>query len=174
MNIAFLVLPCNFILTGCSSIRHCVTSFSEGRVFFCCYIFLTLKPYFITGIITRQKMSQPVRTCEQCSLTVKMVSVSERQEWKWGRTGQIILMDLLAGRPSVYDRQETRVLFHQCALLSSQLRRNHNYTLLQGLAPLRFVWGPLLCLPFLAMSSTDHRQEMEGDNGRLLNGPSCC
>lgn len=77
-----------------------------------------------------------------------MASVSERQEWKWGRTKQITIMEPLARRPSVYDRQKTRVQFHQCALLSSQLSRNHNYTLLRGLVPLRFVWIPLLCLPF--------------------------
>lgn len=83
-------------------------------------------------------------------------------------------MELSVRRPSLYDRERARVQFHQCALLSSELRRTRNYTILCGLAPLGFVWRPLLCLPFLAMSDTDHRQEMGEDNGCIVNGPSCC
>lgn len=51
--------------------------------------------------------------------------------------------------PPVFDREKARVQFHQCALLSSKLRRNHNYTLLPGLAPLKFMWRALLCLFWL-------------------------
>lgn len=34
------------------------------------------------------------------------------------RTEQITIMEPLAERPSVYDREKARVQFHQCALMS--------------------------------------------------------
>lgn len=97
------------------------------------------------------------------------------EEWKWGRMKQITVMEPSAERPSVYDRERAGVQFHQCALLSGQLRRNHNYTLLWGLTPLRFVW--MEAVTVFAFSGhvrrERHRQEMDEDNGCILNGPSC-
>lgn len=77
-------------------------------------------------------------------------------------------------------QREGRALFHQPALLSNW-RRETIITLLGSLGgggvggvPLRFARGLLLCLPFLAMSDTHHREEMDGVMDACLMDLSGC
>lgn len=166
MSIAFLVLMCNFIIKNAKVLG--TMSHLSRTLQFVLVIFLTPQSLFIWSLHLN------VPGC----LALSEVSPHQWllcQRSKSGRRGQtkhITIMEPSAKGPSAYDIEKTGVQFHHVHYCQANWGEAIITLSFGGVAPLRFVWKPLLCLPFLAISDTSHRQEMDGDNGCILNGPS--
>lgn len=150
-SIAFLVLACNFI-TKAAKVPPSCHILRERRLSLSLFwvIFATLRPSFIFNHSGKKNKvagwQAPVSQYGWLLCQGRKVEV--------GRTKQITIMEPSAQRPCVYDGAKARVQFHQRALLSGELRRNHNYALLLGLPPLSSAWRPLPCLPFFGPCQT--------------------